>query len=375
MRELGPVYQDPFALADYLVEIEWLTAFQRDTLFDGNPFELTVGPYQLLSPLGEGGVGQVFKAWDSDKGRIVALKVLRQDVSCRSDALRQFHRELEAVKRLSHPNIIKTFEADHLGTLHYFAMEYVEGIDLQRYVAGSGPLPLEQACDLIRQVAQGLQHAHLLGLVHRDIKPANLLLVHVPHPGRQTASNGMTLAKRGPEPIVKILDWGLSRVKPAEGAAPDSVRTTTESEKGLLIGTADYVAPEQARDPSLVDTRADIYSLGCTFYYLLTAQPVFPGNSLMQKLLRHQEMEPPSVKQARPDVPDDVDAIVRKMLAKRVEDRFQIPLLVVAPLRRWCPGAIVTAGSVIRPASSSNLGTVLRPSSVTNLNTARPDRL
>jgi eukaryotic-like serine/threonine-protein kinase len=371
-RELGPLYDDPAALADYLVDIEWLTAFQRDMLFDGNPFELTIGSYLLLSPLGEGGVGQVFKAWDCEKGRIVALKVLRQDVACRNDALRQFHRELEAVTRLNHPNIIKTFDAHQLGHMHYFAMEYVEGVDLQRYVSEVGPLSVELACDYIRQVAQGLQHAHLLGLVHRDVKPANLLLIHAPTPGKQPMSNGMTPAKRAPDPIVKILDWGLARIKPPEGEADAGAavqaRITTESEKGQLIGTADYVAPEQARDPSLVDTRADIYSLGCTFYFLLASQPPFPGNSLMQKLHQHQQAEPPSIQQIRSDVPEEVDAILRKMLAKRVEDRFQIPLLVVAPLRRYCPGSIVTAGSVIRPTSSSNLGNALRPSTSAHFN-------
>jgi serine/threonine-protein kinase len=332
---------------------------------------LNIGPYQLLTPLGEGGVGQVFKAWDTSKGRVVALKVLRQDVFSRSDALRQFTRELEAVTRLSHPNIVKTFDADQLGTMHYFAMEYLEGVDLQRYVAETGPLGVEQACDYIRQVAQGLQHAHLLGLVHRDIKPANLLLINAPVPVKQALTNQMA-PRRGPDPIVKILDWGLARIKPAEGDSPEAVRATTESEKGCLIGTADYVAPEQARNPSLVDTRADIYSLGCSFFFLLTGQPPFPGNSLMQKLLQHQEAEPPSVQQLRPDVPEEVDGIIRKMLAKQVEERFQIPLLVVAPLRRYCTGAMVSAGSVIRPSSSSNLGTVLRPGSSSNLNVPRP---
>jgi len=369
-RELSPHYADPAELAQYLVEIEWLTSFQRDMLFEGNPLDLTIGPYQLLSPLGEGGVGQVYKAWDGQKGRVVALKILRPDVDSRTDAIRQFARELEAVTRLSHPNIIKTYDANQVDHLHYFAMEYVEGIDLQRYVAETGPLPLEQACDYIRQVAQGLQHAHILGLVHRDIKPANLLLTHAPPP--RPPSHGMAAPKRGPEPIVKILDWGLARIKPNKEEAEEVTRIATEWEKGMLIGTADYVAPEQARDASLVDTRADIYSLGCTFYYLLTGKPPFAGNSLMQKLLQHQKAEPPSVQTLRSDVPDEVDGILRKMLAKRVEERFQIPLLVMVPLRRYCPGSMVTAGSVIRPASSTNLGTGLRPGTSINLNNNRP---
>src|SRR5262249_29589964 len=153
---------------------EWLTAFQLQTLLEGRWDDLNLGPYTLLDRLGEGGVSQVFKAWDTSKGRIVALKVLRQDLAAHSDAARQFQRELEVVTRLNHQNIIKTFDAHQLGTVHCFAMEFIEGMDLKRFVEASGPLPVEQACDFIRQVGQGLQHAHQLGLVHRDIKPANL---------------------------------------------------------------------------------------------------------------------------------------------------------------------------------------------------------
>lgn len=368
-QQLAPHYRDPICLADYLIEIDWLTEFQVQTLLDGNPNDLILGPYQLLSRLGEGGVSTVFKAWDSERGRIVALKMLRQDVISSRDAIRQFNRELQAVTRLSHPNIIKTYDAEQLGNIHYFAMEFVEGTDLKTFVEQSGPLPVEQACDYIRQVAQGLQHAHQLGLVHRDIKPANLFLINPPVQGK-LLTNGMTPPRRGPDPLVKILDWGLARIKTTEGETFDPHASYLESEKGQLIGTADYVAPEQARDPSLVDTRADIYSLGCTFYYLLTGEPPFPGNSLMQKLMQHQESEPPSVLAIRPDTPPELDVILQKMMAKNVEDRFQIPLLVVAALRHFCPGALAVSGSLIRPSSSSNLGNVLRPASSSNLNGA-----
>ncbi len=368
-QQVVPHYSDAISLADFLIEMDWLTEFQVQTLFDGNPSDLVLGPYQLLSRLGEGGVSTVFKAWDSERGRVVALKVLRQDVISTREAIRQFNRELQAVTRLSHPNIIKTHDAAQLDNLHYFAMEFVEGTDLLKFVDQSGPLPVDQACDYIRQVAQGLQHAHQLGLVHRDIKPANLFLINPPVQGKQLAP-GMTPPRRGPDPVVKILDWGLARIKPAEGESLDLHAYYLESEKGQLIGTADYVAPEQARDPSLVDTRADIYSLGCTFYYLLTGNPPFPGKTLMQKLMMHQEAEPPSVLEVRPDVPPELDGILSKMMAKNVEDRFQIPLLVVAALRHFCPGAFAVSGSVIRPSSSSNLGTTLRPTSSPNLASA-----
>jgi serine/threonine-protein kinase len=172
---------------------------------------------------------------------------------------------------------------------------------------------------------------------------------------------------------VKIIDWGLARCLGIPGDTSQSDPASIEEldrEKGQLIGTADYIAPEQAQDPTLVDTRADVYSLGCTLYYLLTGQVVFPAPSLMQKLLQHQEAEPPSVRRLRPDVPEELDGIIRKMLAKAPLDRFQIPLLVVAPLRRFCGGP---AGA--RPSAN---GTAYRPSSsgalapLTGLNLPRP---
>jgi serine/threonine-protein kinase len=370
-RELGPLYTNPQDLARYLVEVEWLTPYQCETIFEGNLDELVVGPYQLLARLGQGGVSEVYKAWDTLKGRVVALKVLRETIQSLSDAVRQFERELQAVTRLCHPNIIKTYDADQIGHVHYFAMEYVEGTDLQRYVTEQGPLPVDQACDYIRQVAQGLQYAHGQALVHRDIKPANLFLINPPALARQPQAGPAASLRRGPDPFVKILDWGLARIKPAPGEAPEP-SNNLETEEGQLIGTADYIAPEQARDPSLVDTRADIYSLGCTFFFLLTGKPPYPGNSLMQKVLMHQEAPPPSVREIRPEVPEEVDGIVRKMLAKNVDERFQIPLLVVAPLRYFCPGAVLVNGSVIRPPSSPNLGSVYRPASSGNLGTSRP---
>jgi serine/threonine protein kinase len=330
-RELGPHFGDPLELARYLAEIEWLTEYQVRLLAAEHWEELTIGPYVVLDRLGEGGISEVFKAWDTVKGRHVALKVLRQDLSGHSDAVRAFQRELETVTRLSHPNIIKTFDADQVGALHYFAMEFVEGLDLDRYVRRSGLLPIAQACDYVRQVAQGLQQAHQLGLVHRDIKPANLFVINPPQPGAP---------RRGPDPIVKILDWGLARLRPTADRTGEQAGMDADTEKGMLIGTADYIAPEQARDPCLVDIRADIYSLGCTLFFLLTGRPPFPGASLMQKLLQHQDAERPDVREMRPEVPEELAAVVQRMMARRPEERYAIPLLAAGALRHFC-----TAGS------------------------------
>jgi serine/threonine-protein kinase len=363
-RELQPHYKDPYDLGQYLVEIDWLTTYQLQLLFAGRWDELTIGPFQVLAQLGEGGISEVYKAWDTVKGREVALKVMRPQLADRPDAERQFQRELQAVTRLSHPNVIKTFDAGQAGAVHFLAMEYVEGMDLDKFVRKVGPLPLDMACDYIRQAAQGLQHAHQLGLVHRDVKPANLFLLYPPLPPEPDAP-----PRRAPDPVVKVIDWGLARLKPPEGASAVTV-ADAEAEKGALIGTADYIAPEQARDASVVDIRADVYSLGCTLYYLLTGQPPFPGASLMQKILQHQEAEPPAVQALRPDVPEEVGAIVEKMLAKKAEDRYQIPLLVVAPLRRFCTAVASANGSLLRPAGNGVAGQ--RPASAPTLLTARP---
>jgi eukaryotic-like serine/threonine-protein kinase len=358
-RELGSVYTDPFELGAYLVEVDWITAYQLKLIFEERWDDLNIGPYQILDLLGEGGVSEVFKAWDTLRGRIVALKVLRHHLADKSDMLRQFQRELQAVTRLSHPNIIKTFDAHQVGCLHYFAMEYVEGMDLARFVGEVGALSLEMTADFGRQVAQGLQHAHQLGLVHRDIKPANLFLLNPPLPA--------TANTRRPDPVMKIIDWGLARClrDPATAVANVPSAAEMDEERGSLIGTADFIAPEQAQDPTLVDIRADIYSLGCTLYYLLTAQPPFPGSSLYEKLLQHREQAPPSLRTLRPDVPEEFDGILQKMMAKAPEDRFQIPLLLVTPLRRFCPGAMTGTASLIRPAGGS--GPTSRPISSPNI--------
>jgi serine/threonine protein kinase len=346
--ELGPHFTDPHALARYLVGVNWLTAYQVRLLFSDRWDELRIGPYLILDRLGEGGVSEVFKAWDTVTGRIVALKVLHQHLTDRAAALRELQREQRAVMCLSHPNIIRTFDANLVGDLSYFAMEFVEGLDLERYVRRYGQLPVRDSCEHVRQVAQGLQHAHQLGLVHRDIKPANLFLA--------LPDGEAITARRTSDSVVKILDWGLARIRPDAGRVFDSAGVDLDAEKGVLIGTADYIAPEQARDPCLVDIRADIYSLGCTLYFLLAGQPPFHGGSFMQKLLQHQAAERPDIREVRPDVPDELAAIVQRMMAHRPEDRYAIPLLGAAALRPF------TLAAAARPSSSPMIVRPKKPS-------------
>jgi serine/threonine-protein kinase len=362
-NELTPVlgnFDNPQTLARHLVQANWLTVYQVRHLFEGYGTRLVVGSYCIVDRLGEGGVSEVYKAWDGPRSRHVALKVMRQDLVSDEHAVRQFERELQAVTRLSHPNIVKTHDAGRTGTSHYFAMEFIEGTDLGKVVHLSGALGIAEACDYVRQVASGLQYAHTMGLVHRDIKPANLYLIHPP--GHDAPTPGITW-KRPADPVIKILDWGLARLQQPTSERNPSEPCATKQEEGMLIGTADYIAPEQARDPHLVDIRADIYSLGCTFYYLLTGQPPFAGNSLMQKLMQHQQSEPRPLRELRPDVPEELAGIVMKMLAKQPEARYQIPLAVAVPLRRFCGehGTTSSNGLNRRPGNCAN-GSALRPS-------------
>ncbi len=302
-------FPDPRALAGELLRRGWLTPFQANYLLQGRGRELLLGSYVLLERLGEGGMGQVFKARNWKLGKVVALKVIRKERLASQDSVRRFHREIRVAAQLAHPNIVLAYDADEVGGTHVFAMEYVEGSDLARLVKEKGPLAAALACDCMRQAALGLQHAFEKGLVHRDIKPHNLLLT--------------------PQGIVKILDMGLARLTPL---GDDSESSTTVTQEGVVMGTPDYMAPEQAEESHKVDIRADLYSLGCTLYHLLAGQPPFAGGTLVQKLRKHQTVPPPPLQQRRPDVPAAVLAVIHKLMAKRPEDRYQTPAEAAAAL-------------------------------------------
>ncbi len=264
-------FADPKALARHLLQRDLLTPFQVNNLVQGKGRELVIGRYILMERLGQGGMGQVFKAWDNTMSRIVALKVIRKERLGNPDLLKRFRREIQMAAQLSHSNIVIAYDAQLTGEPHYLVMEYVDGIDLARFVEKNGPRPVTQASDFVRQAALGLQHAHEKGLVHRDIKPANLLL-----------------AVR--DNTVKVLDMGLARLSQGTEAETMVAGLTQE---GTVMGTPDYMAPEQAEDTTTVDTRADIYSLGCTLYFLLAGQVPFAGGTLAQKLRKHAQADPP----------------------------------------------------------------------------------
>jgi WD40 repeat protein/serine/threonine protein kinase len=327
---------DAHALASDLLRRGWLSAFQVNRLLQGRSSELIVGPYVLVDRLGEGGAGQVFKAWHRRMKRLVALKVIRRQLLVEPEVVSRFCREIEVVSRLAHRHVVRAYDAGEDGGARYLAMEYVEGIDLSRLVKQSGPLPIAQACDYARQAALGLQHIHEHLLVHRDLKPSNLVLDRRrrEEPGEAEVPEAAEL----PWGLVRILDLGLARLCRAENADTDNSLGTLTPNGALMMGTPDYLAPEQALDFHAADSRADLYSLGCTLYYLLTGQPPFPGGTLAQKLLRHQHAEPALT---RSDLPAGLVAILRRLMAKHPHDRFQTPLEAATAL-----GAVVAGQPV-----------------------------
>jgi serine/threonine protein kinase len=333
-RHLQARFREPRSLAKELLQRNWLTPYQVNQLLFGRGTELLLGPYLILERLGEGGAGLVFKARHQKLQRIVALKVLRKELLSDPDVLGRFYREIQIVSRLDHPNIVHAYDAGPITPVaspsapgspsgHFLAMEYVEGTDLGRLIKQGGPLPVEQACAYIRQAALGLQHAHEAGLVHRDIKPHNLIL-----------------SLR--EGLVKVADLGLARLPRAANTEATAVVSgirgtgTLTPEEAVMLGTADYMAPQQALDFHSADIRADIYSLGCTFYFLLTGQAPFAGGTMAQKLIKHQQADPPPLEHFRPDVPRKVAAALRKMLTKSPERRYQTPAEVAAALEPFC---------------------------------------
>lgn len=312
VRILQPRHSDTPGLAKDLVRRGWLTVYQANQLFQAQGQQLILGPYQITDYLGKGGVSQVFKAWHTGRNCVVALKVINAELLEKPEAVARFQREMHIVTQLSHPNIVQAFDDTPIGVTHFYAMEFIQGTDLNKLVQLNGPLAIEQAADVVRQVARGLEHAHEKGLVHRDIKPANVV--------RIADSN-----------LVKILDMGLTRLRSNPGGA--EVLTV----QGAMMGSPDFVSPEQARDARSVDHRADLYSLGCTFYYLLTGKVPFAGSSVLEKIGKHLHAPVPEVKAARPDVPPALSALTAKLMAKKADERFQTAAEVAAAVEPFCP--------------------------------------
>lgn len=298
------------AIANQLIERKAISRWQAEKLLQGKHKGFFLGKYRLESLLGKGGMSKVYLAEHVLMRRRCALKVLPPQRVDDSSYLGRFHREAQAVAQLDHVNIVRAYDVDQEDEVHFLAMEYVEGSDLQERVQDQGPASLVDAADFIRQSAEGLAHAHEANMVHRDIKPGNLLV-----------DLGGT---------VKILDLGLARFF-QEG---DEESLTVANEEKVL-GTADYLAPEQALDSHSVDARADIYSLGCTLYFLLTGHPPFTEGTLAQRLLAHQTKTPAPITDDRPDVPRELVAIAEQMMEKDPDKRYQSSRDVVDALTQW----------------------------------------
>jgi serine/threonine-protein kinase len=318
---VGGRASDGRALAKILVHRGLITRYQATVLVSGRGHELRVGKYQVLDLLGEGGLSRVFLARHADHNWTVALKVIRPEILTSQGGRQQFLQEMEAMARLDHANIVQFLDTDQSGDSFFYAMEYVLGADLRRLVRFSGPLPVAIAADFTRQVALGLQHAHERSLVHRDIKPANLYLTKPKNADGTSADDH----------LIKILDWGLSSVR------PPGRQDEQEGAAKCILGTIDFMAPEQALNPQAASIRSDIYSLGCTLYYLLSGQPPFADGAIAEKLQKHQHQEPAPLTSYRNDVPSAFAALLKRMLAKRPEDRFRTPdalVLALAPYAR-----------------------------------------
>jgi formylglycine-generating enzyme required for sulfatase activity/dipeptidyl aminopeptidase/acylaminoacyl peptidase len=282
--------------------------------------------FEIQAKLGEGGMGTVYKARHTFLGQLVAIKVLHAGKVGSPDARARFLREMQAVGQLSHPNIVRALDAEEIGDLLVLVMEYVPGITLGRLVAQRGPLPVDLACHCIVGAALGLQHAHERGLVHRDIKPANLIVT-------------------GREREVKVLDFGLAR------GSLGQMGPTNQTQMNTVLGTPAYMAPEQAVNARGADIRCDVYSLGCSLYFLLAGRPPFQKGTLMDFLLAHAQEAAVPLTDLRADVPAGLWAVIARMLAKKPEERFQTPAEVVQALQPFAsPGGQVTASLPPLPA-------------------------
>lgn len=305
-------HADPKDVAQAFINMGLLTRFQVRLLLQGKWRGFFIaGKYRLLDMIGEGGMGKVYLCEHRRMQRMVAIKVLPVRLANDEAARERFDREARAIATLNHPNIVQAYDIDSHEGMHYIVMEFVDGVSLQALVALRGALPVSRAVNYLAQAAEGLQHGHEMGLVHRDIKPANLLL-----------------ARDG---TIKVLDYGLARFFDNRG---DDF--TRRHEGNSIIGTADYLAPEQAIDCSDVDVRADLYALGCTAYYLFTGQPPY-GREIPThtKLLMHQSKDPVPLRELRPDLDPALCDVFKKLMHKDPRQRFQQPKDVVEALQPW----------------------------------------
>lgn len=305
------------AVAAHLIQEGKLTPFQSRKLLTGATRGLVMGPYHILNPIGRGGMSVVYLARDQRSGERLALKILPPHrARTEKRILERFRREMELCQKVSHRNIVWVHDVGLYDGIYFIAMEYVPGKSLHRVVVDNGPLSVPWAAHFGSEVAQALDHAHHQGLIHRDLKPANILVT--------------------PRKHVKVLDLGFAL---EEGETGGDIRVV--GGEGYVVGTMDYIAPEQIEDPTKVDARSDLYALGCTLYYVLTGQPPFPGGTSKEKMHRHRHATPDPIQTLNPDVPRDLVAIVEKLMAKEPDARYSTAEEVGAVLSEWITDIVV----------------------------------
>ena len=308
-RETAP------ALADYLVRTGRLSRYQAQKLLKGASLGLVLGPYQVLAPIGKGGMGIVYLARDGRGGQLAALKVLSPR-KAEGRMLARFRREMEISRKVNHPNVALTYDSGEYLGAHFIAMEYIPGQNLYRLVQAEGPLRTARAARLFAEVASGLHHAHEQGLVHRDLKPSNIMVT--------------------PHDHAKVLDLGLAIIQGEEVQDPAIV-----GGHGYIVGSMDYIAPEQTTDATKVDRRADVYGLGCCLYFAVSGKPPFPGGTNVDKIHCHRTQEPVPLLHLNPSLPPAFVQIVRKMTAKDPARRYATARAVEEDLRAWAAGESV----------------------------------
>lgn len=313
------------SFARFLVRRKKLSKYQAQAIYQGKERGLVIGKYMLVEEIGGGAMGRVYRAYDRQLKRTVALKRLRSHRRSSDTAVKRFTRESEIVAKLQHPNIVQLYDAGEFGNMHYLVMQYIEGRDLKSLVKEEGPREVDEAIKLILDVARGLDYAHTHPdgmVIHRDIKPSNILLSR---DGRVT-----------------ILDMGLARLVQPDEDEEAQDRLTGESQ---LMGTPEYISPEQVVDARRADHRSDIYSVGCTLYFLLHGTPPFPRDSAIKMLQAHCKDPPPQLFVSGKDVPPELNEAYLKMLAKRPDDRFQAMSDVIAVLEQCSAIVGSTPGS------------------------------
>jgi serine/threonine protein kinase len=298
-------------LAKELVRQNHLTKLQAAAVLKGKTRNLVFGDYIVLEKIGAGGMGQVFKARHKPTRKLVAMKVLSAEAVSNRRLIERFKKEAKAIGRLKHPNVVRAYEAGKINKIRYLVMEFVDGENMLARVKRKGPLSIDEVVNCILQASRGLDYAHQKGIIHRDIKPSNLL---------RDRTNGR----------VKVVDLGLARVQEPDEDSEDQIRLTMA---GQMLGTARFMAPEQVEDARKADVRSDIYSLGCTMYYLLRGKAPFSGETVAHTLMAHVSAPIPDLCRKRPDAPEWLGKVFNRMMAKKPKDRYQSMADLVADIQ------------------------------------------